>query len=56
MPIKNRKVRDFDSTTLLRAMNAELAARHADDTRFRADIAEARDLADMAAFPIRRAS
>lgn len=54
--LKNRKVRDFDSTKLLRAMNAELAARHGDDSRARAELAEAAFYADNAALPIRRPS
>jgi hypothetical protein len=56
MQPRNKKVRDLESTKILRAMNAELAARHGDDRRVRAELAEAEFYAGNAAMPIRRAS
>jgi hypothetical protein len=54
--LKNRKVRDLDSTKMLRAMNAELAAKQGDSARLIAELAEAEYYAGNAALPIRRAS
>jgi hypothetical protein len=59
MPIlKNRKVvPDYESTKLLRAKNAELAAHIGDDKRAIADLAEAEFYAGNASMPLlRRAS
>lgn len=54
--LKNTKVREFDSTTLLRAMNAELAARHGDTSRVATTLSDARQLAAEVAQPARRVS
>lgn len=54
--MKNRKVRDFDSTTLLRAVNAHLAAQHGDTQRTDALLAEASFYAGNAALPVRRSA
>lgn len=51
---KNKRVRDLPSTNLLRAMNAELAARHGDTARVQAELDVARFYAENAAMPIRR--
>jgi len=45
MPVKNRKVRDFDSTNSLRVHNAAMAAKHGDMSTAMAVLADARQLA-----------
>ena len=51
--MKNRKVRDYDSTTALRVHNAAIAAKYGDTSTAMAMLSDARQLAAELAMPIR---
>jgi len=54
MPIRNRKVRDYDSTNALRFANDALAAQVGCTQNARAMLSDARQLATELALPARR--